>query len=94
MKAVSPHVKCGENRCQHCGKNETAVGHDGCLGEIPGVIFACCGHGNPAHAYIYWENGLMVRGFDVVRRIEPQEAAISRQIKEEIFADCGKYKYG
>jgi hypothetical protein len=30
----------------------------------------------------------------VVRRIEPQEAAISRQIKEEIFADCGKYKYG
>jgi len=31
--------------CARCGKWPTAEGYDACLGEIPGVEYACCGHG-------------------------------------------------
>ncbi len=31
--------------CARCGKRPTKEGYDACLGFIPGVLFACCGHG-------------------------------------------------
>jgi len=31
--------------CKRCGKHPTKEGHDACLGKIPGVMSACCGHG-------------------------------------------------
>jgi len=31
--------------CTRCGKPPTKEGHDACLGTIPGVVSACCGHG-------------------------------------------------
>lgn len=31
--------------CKKCGKEPTAEGHDACLGILPGVASACCGHG-------------------------------------------------
>ena len=31
--------------CKRCGKLPTPDGHDACLGKLPGVIGACCGHG-------------------------------------------------
>lgn len=31
--------------CIKCGRVPTPEGHDACLGTIPGVKFACCGHG-------------------------------------------------
>lgn len=34
-----------ERPCKCCGKMPTPEGYDACLGEIPGVISACCGHG-------------------------------------------------
>lgn len=34
-----------ERSCVRCGKMPTPEGHDACLGTIPGVVFACCGHG-------------------------------------------------
>jgi len=54
--------------CPHCHKRRGQDGHDPCLGELPGVLFACCGHGGilpgyrdvPA-GYIYFENGVIVR---------------------------------
>lgn len=43
--------------CGHCGKNDTVEGHDGCLGTIPNIMNACCGHGNPREAYIqHWDS--------------------------------------
>ncbi len=42
--------------CGKCGKKDTPEGHDACLGTIPGVMNACCGHGNDGEAYIdYWD---------------------------------------
>lgn len=34
-----------ERPCKRCGNMPTKEGHDFCLGNIPGVISACCGHG-------------------------------------------------
>ncbi|WP_413862021.1 hypothetical protein [Methanobrevibacter sp. UBA417] len=31
--------------CRYCSKMQTKEGYDGCLGYIPGVRSACCGHG-------------------------------------------------
>lgn len=31
--------------CKKCGKMPTKEGYDACLGYIPGVSAACCGHG-------------------------------------------------
>lgn len=33
--------------------------HDHCLGKLPGVISACCGHGG--EGYILFENGTKIR---------------------------------
>jgi hypothetical protein len=40
---------------------------DPCLGLLPGVLGACCGHGNPSVAYMTWENGVVIRPFTVER---------------------------
>jgi hypothetical protein len=55
-------------RCPACLKPRTIEGHDPCLGALPGVNFACCGHG-VHRGYISFTNGLIIRGkFNVVER--------------------------
>lgn len=39
---------------------------DPCLGVLPGVSFACCGHGNRRLAYAAFTDGSCIRGFDVI----------------------------
>ena len=34
-----------ERPCKRCGRMPTPEGHDACLGKLPGVGAACCGHG-------------------------------------------------
>jgi hypothetical protein len=34
-----------ERSCIKCGKMPTKEGHDACMGKLPNVKFACCGHG-------------------------------------------------
>lgn len=48
----NPDIDCG-----HCGKANTPEGHDACLGTLPGVVNACCGHGDPKAAYVQPEGG-------------------------------------
>ena len=43
--------------CGHCGKPNTPEGHDGCLGTLPGVMNACCGHGQPQDAFVQFRGG-------------------------------------
>lgn len=40
---------------------------DFCLGKLPYVRQACCGHGCPEEAYFIFQNGVEVRGADAVR---------------------------
>jgi len=46
--------------CGNCGLHFTEEGHDGCLGTLPGVMNACCGHGNINEAYIQYWDGLRI----------------------------------
>ena len=34
-----------ERPCKKCSKSPTSEGYDACLGFLPGVKSACCGHG-------------------------------------------------
>ncbi len=47
--------------CKRCGKRPNKKGHDYCLRNLPGVRFACCGHGEQ-DGYILFENGVTIRG--------------------------------
>ena len=46
---------------------------DPCLGMLPGVNFACCGHGTD-NGYIAFENGVTIR----MRTCEVEEREFSR----------------
>ena len=46
----------GKENCKHCGLNRTEQGHDGCIGELIGVMNACCGHGEVEHAYVQFNH--------------------------------------
>lgn len=46
-----------ERPCGVCGKDFTEEGHDPCLGTLPGVMNACCGHGSPSEAYVQFSDG-------------------------------------
>ena len=48
--------------CGHCYKNDTAEGHDGCLGTLKGLMNACCGHGQDDDAYIQFLDTTTVSG--------------------------------
>ena len=43
-------------KCPNCDKLQTAKGHDACLGELDGVIAACCGHG-VTKPYVMFRSG-------------------------------------
>lgn len=59
-------AKCGSAKWS--GDGEV----DECLGVLPGVKNACCGHGDKGQAYITFENGMMIKGFEVVTAIKPE----------------------
>lgn len=57
--------------CRRCGQKIPGSDYgkaDPCLGRLPGVDNACCGHGDPAAAYIRFTNGVTVRGFTWIDR--------------------------
>lgn len=47
--------------CPKCGKKPTEKGHDPCIPDLPGVDFACCGHGIKA-GYVKFTNGIILTG--------------------------------
>ena len=48
--------------CAKCGVLPTVEGHDACIANLPGVAYACCGHGDTSRCYIKFEDGTIVRG--------------------------------
>lgn len=48
--------------CDHCKRPRTADGHDPCIAHLPGVKFACCGHGK-SPGYVVFNDGRVLRGF-------------------------------
>ena len=65
---IGNDIYTATRRCPACLKPRTIEGHDPCLGTLPGVKFACCGHG-VHRGYISFTNGVIIRGkFNVVER--------------------------
>ena len=58
--------------CAHCGQKPVDM-QDACIAHLPGVKFACCGHGGKSKGYIYFENGVIIRGNFRVERMVPNE---------------------
>lgn len=52
--------------CKLCGIPNDYTGHDPCIRNLPGVVNACCGHGDHSQAYIMYKNGDTVRGADAL----------------------------
>lgn len=58
-----------ERSCGNCGKENTKEGHDGCIGTIPNIMNACCGHGDTDGAYIqYWDKSI-IRGKEALEKM-------------------------
>lgn len=56
-------VPNNKNRaCGVCGIENTEEGHDPCLGTLPLLMNACCGHGIVSRAYIQFWGGFCIRG--------------------------------
>lgn len=49
------------SKCKHCGKPPTPEGYDACIGELPGVLHACCGHG-VEDGMVRFTNRKVIRG--------------------------------
>lgn len=49
--------------CGYCDRPETVEGHDACLGTLPGVLNACCGHGVDRDAYVQMKDGRHASGW-------------------------------
>jgi len=60
----------GQRDCGECKLLNREDGHDACLGELPGIMNACCGHGDPEEAYIQYPNGSDMRGPQAVAEME------------------------
>lgn len=56
--------------CIKCGKPPTPEGHDGCLGTLPAVMNACCGHGRDDIAYVQYLDGSIAHGEEALIQIE------------------------
>ncbi len=56
-----------QQRCVKCGMKRQKNGNDPCLGTLPGVTFACCGHG-VGDGYVKFDNGAVLRGLFDERR--------------------------
>ena len=48
--------------CGRCGQYPSEEGHDACLGTLPGVMNACCGHGDVPEAYVQMPDGTHFQG--------------------------------
>lgn len=59
-----------ERPCGECGIKRTREGHDGCLGTLPNVRNACCGHGDVRDAYVQLNDGSWLGKQDAIEFFE------------------------
>lgn len=50
--------------CNHCSKKPLLNDIDNCVGNLPGISNACCGHGVISESYITLLDGTYIKGVD------------------------------
>lgn len=83
-----PVIQDLDRPCGFCGKENTEEGHDGCLGTLPGVQNACCGHGEETYAYLHYDDGTIIRGRDALKSMGQNQAELNRR---EFLKRAGKF---
>lgn len=91
MKKFDPKQRDPGWVCPECHLTRGPDRCDPCIGKLPGVLFACCGHGGKTRAncldgYIYFENGVTIR-FEKLTRVDhtpPDEVVRSKELKERL----------
>jgi len=87
-----PTVETWESRpCGHCGLYNTAEGHDGCLGTLPKVSNACCGHGQENDAYLQFANGSRVSGKEAIKMIQDSKSSLNECKRAKVNLDSFTY---
>jgi len=84
--------------CKKCGAVFGLHDHDPCLGNLPGVENACCGHGVQEEAYIHFSNGIRLDNFTVTElndRTIQYESALLYYDGVQVFTgtDANNRKY-
>jgi hypothetical protein len=75
--------KTGEVVCRQCKMPRTPEGHDPCIADLPGVDFACCGHGDHP-GYVAFKNGHVIRGyFDSIPQTKVPSADWNKSVPDE-----------
>lgn len=63
-----------ERPCTRCGRMPVPIhsrwGADACLGKLPGVKAACCGHGDDSRAYVLFDDGTGFEGAEAIKAID------------------------
>ena len=59
-----------DRTCGHCNNPKTPDGYDACIGTLPGVINACCGHGVIQEAYVQFSLEKTIRGSEAIEFIK------------------------
>jgi len=63
----------GKETCGHCGLRRTVEGHDGCIGTLPDVMNACCGHGEDGMAYVQFWGRERLEGEEALKYIKRRQ---------------------
>lgn len=64
--------------CGKCNQFPTPEGHDACLGTLPGLMNACCGHGFRKETYVQFLDGHAIHGEDAILMIEILKRNVSK----------------
>ena len=78
------HVGCKMRPCGHCGELATEDGHDPCISNLPGVMNACCGHGQDKGAYVQLLDGHSLIGESALTVMAELKKAIKVDIAEDM----------
>lgn len=92
----------GYEACRACGApstwddidGETIERPDTCIGYLPGVFNACCGHGDPDHAYLSFGSSktdyVTITGHDALRIMIWMRKALGDESRPEwVFGSRG-----
>lgn len=60
--ADTGQLSYSDRPCGRCHLPRTPEGHDQCLGEIKGIMNACCGHGSVGEAYVQFSPEYRIAG--------------------------------
>ena len=72
--------------CRNCKKEMKEDEPDACIGKLPGVKYACCGHGIIVDAYVVFNDNTLLRASEAIVYFE----IIKKRIKCKVESDTSK----